>query len=275
MKTGTLRNVSILLLLYSATVVLNTRFEKSLLVHAEEDLVGRVFGGMRGMVASWAYMKAEEYHHGGLPFLKAMAYHSGGESMVEARQSRGRKEEEPHHAGEAKADLYSRIFSHVKITEHTELNDSEDKEILPWFYIEVKFDPHDVRGYVMGAFFLETLKKYGEELEFLKEGVRNNQGSAEMSAALGEFFYQRKDNTDAILYLSRAAGLWKENRPPNIITTRYDQTDRFQAYYLLGALYEIKGDYPKAIGTYADFILMEPNKVMSDKMERLRAKYQV
>ena len=72
-------------------------------------------------------------------------------------ETQGTEEEEHHHAEkDVKNDLYSRIYRAVKVTEDSHLTPAHEKEVLPWFYTEVAFNPHDIRGYVLGGYWLES-----------------------------------------------------------------------------------------------------------------------
>ena len=86
MMKNTISAIACICILYCATVPLNFALRKQLVnPEQEKDLIQQMFGGLRDLVASWASMKAEEYHHQGLPFLKAMEYHSGESSLLGAR----------------------------------------------------------------------------------------------------------------------------------------------------------------------------------------------
>ena len=47
--------------------------------------------------------------------------------------------------------------------------------------------------------------------------------------------------------------------------------DRYQAYDLLGAIYEKRGEYSGAMKAYEELLLMEPNRVLADKINRIKA----
>ena len=77
----------IILLFYAASVCLNVSFRQHLLVpRAEADIIQRMFGSFRIFVGDWAFIKAEEYHHRGLPFEQALAYHEGESIFTEREQ---------------------------------------------------------------------------------------------------------------------------------------------------------------------------------------------
>lgn len=236
--------------LYAATLPLASTFNRAFLEKKkEQDILQNIFGGMRSFVADWAFMKAEEYHHRGLPFMAAMAYHGGGSAlMVEAG---GEHAHEHHHAeGAERADIFSRIQKLVKVTKDSHLTASQEKEVLPWFYTETMFNPHDIRGYVLGGYWLKRIGRYEESLKFLKEGEKNNPDSAQIAASIAKLYYRNNRYDDAISYLERSRALWLKAAPPNLVTNKYMESDRLETFNLLGYLYEEEGQYEKALEAY-------------------------
>jgi len=256
------------LMLYASGMILNFYFHHNLIrMKEDQDILERMFGGLRGAIGDWAFMKAEEYHHRGLPFLKAMAYHEGESPFAT---------EEHHHeeAGADKAvnkDFFSKIYSSVKVTADSHLKPAEEKETLPWFYIEVAFDPNDIRGYVLGGYWLQRLNKFDEGMRFMKEGLKNNPNSASISAAIGMLYFQAKKIKDAAQYLERARTLWKAGQFPNDSQDRYSRSDQYFAFDLLGGIYEKAKEYPKAITVYQELYNMQPNSVVLEKINRLKS----
>lgn len=274
MKSPALRHAAILAALYAATVCGNVIFRRELVPRTDVDLVQRVFGNARSLIASWAYMKAEEYHHNGLPFLKAMAYHEGESSLLDHLPGHGDEAGHTHdhahdHAGASAKDLYARLYAEVKVTQDTHLSMAQGREMLPWFYIEVAFDPHDIRGYVLGAFILQQVGRADEALAFLKEGEENNPRSAEVMTSLGQAYYARNSFDEAFGYFARACELWREGKGPNAVMSRYQQTDRFLAFDYLGSLYEKRGDYAAALAVYKELYRLDPAPILLAKMRRV------
>lgn len=260
--------------IYAASIPLNMALKCHFVKPSNEaDIIQRMFGGLRGLVADWAFMKAEEYHHKGLPFLKAMEYHKGETFASEISQGAGHSGEEEHHHehGEAaKKDLYSKLYSAVKITEDTHLKPAEEKEVLPWFFVEVAFNPHDIRGYTLGGYWLQRMGRGEEALKFMEEGVKNNPDSAMILGAIGWIYFQREDWQRAAEYLDRASILWLSGKEPNIIRTQYERSDRYFALDRLGACYEKLGRTEDALKIYNVLDQLEPTKPLEEKIKRLK-----
>ena len=261
------------LVLYAATIPLNGSFKHHLVAPVQEqDIIQRMFGGLRGLVADWAFMKAEEYHHRGLPFMKAMKYHSGETFVAEIiKHGEEGAEEEHKHAAHEPGDIFSKIYRAVKVTEDAHLKPADEKEVLPWFFVEVAFNPHDIRGYNLGGYWLQKMKRPEEALKFLKEGEKNNPGSATILGSIGWLYFQEDKLQDAAEYLDKASRLWLDGKEPNIIRTPYDRSDRYFTIDRLGAVYEKMGRRDDALKIYEVLEQLEPTKLLGEKIKRLKS----
>jgi tetratricopeptide (TPR) repeat protein len=263
---------AIIVILYAAIVPLNIALKREFVKPVQEqDVIQRMFGGLRALVADWAFMKAEEYHHKGLPFMDAMKYH-GGESFVQEVAAHGEAEaEHKHEHAHAPQGLYSKIYSSVKVTEDAHLKPAEEKEVLPWFFVEVAFDPHDIRGYTLGGYWLQNMKRPDEALKFLKEGEKNNPDAAMIIGSIGWIYFQKNDLQKAAEYLDKASRLWLEGKPPNDVSTTYQRSDRYFAIDRLGSVYEKMGRIDDAMKVYEVLYQLEPTKPLGEKIERLKS----
>lgn len=262
----------IILLAYVASVCLNASFRQHLLPRkSEADIIERIFGNFRIFIGDWSFMKAEEYHHRGLPFEQATAYHKGESMFAEREQHATEPEhEEANNLLPQKTNLYSKLYSQVKVTGDSHLKPEEEKEVLPWFYVEVAFNPHDIRGYILGGYWLERVGKYNESLKFLQNGIRNNPDSAQILSAIGELYFKKKNYENAAMYLGRACYLWSGAKAPNVVINTYEESDRLFAFDLLASLYIKKGDYDKALKIYTELLKFGPNPAILDKVKKLQ-----
>ena len=262
----------IVLFAYAASVCLNVSFRQHLLpAKGEADMIERMFGSFRIFVGDWAFMKAEEYHHRGLPFEQAVAYHAGESLLSELEEHR----EEPEHEkasmpSQQGMGLFEKLYYQVKVTGDSHLKPEEEKEVLPWFYVEVAFNPHDIRGYVLGGYWLERVGENKESLKFLQDGVKNNPDSAQILSTIGELYFKEKNYEDAAMYLERSCSLWAEAKAPNTVTNKYEESDRFFVFDLLASLYARQGDYSKALKIYTELLKFGPNPVILNKASKLK-----
>lgn len=267
-KNGVL--IASIALLYAATLPLAASFNRAPLENNKEpDILQNIFGGMRSFVADWAFMKAEEYHHRGLPFVLSAAYHEGESSLM--AEAGGAETDEHHHSeGSEKKDIFSRIYGTVKVTEDSHLAPAQEKEVLPWFYTEVTFNPRDIRGYVLGGYWLEKVGRLEDSMKFLKEGLAENPDSAQIYGSIAELYYRGNKFDEAVFSLEQARALWLKLKPPNIITNQYMESDRLNTFDILGSLYEKKGQYEKALEVYGQALNFGERPVIKEKIIRLK-----
>ena len=272
-KNHIAKPVFFVLAIYIATIPLNISLRSYFLGGEKEpDIIQSVFGGMRELVGDWAAMKTEEYYHRGLPFLKAAAYHEN-HSVIAQDALSGRREEHHHEEEAAPNDLFSRIYSAVKVNRDSHLTPSEEKEVLPWFYVEVMFNPHDIRGYVLGGYWLQRLGRYNESIAFLKDGEMHNPASAQILASIGGAYYKKSISGEALLYLERARRLWLEGKYPNDVSERpYMDSDRDLTFELLGDIYEKTGEYQKALQIYEELSKFAQYPRIGQKIDYLKNK---
>lgn len=272
MKKQLALSISILFL-YAATICFNSVFQHRLLSSGSgADIIERMFGSLRMFVGDWAFMKAEEYHHRGLPFTQALAYHEGESIFSEALSGTGKHEhEEVSVQAPRNASLYERLYAQVKVTSDSHMKPEEEKEVLPWFYVEVAFNPHDIRGYVLGSYWLQRIGKEDESFKFLRQGEVNNPDSAQIIGAIGKAYYKKSDYKNAAMYLERACKLWIGAKGINIVTSSYEESDRLFTFELLAEMYSKKAEREKALQLYKELLKFGTNPVVLQKIKKLEA----
>ncbi|HSY20005.1 MAG TPA: hypothetical protein VK815_16795 [Candidatus Acidoferrales bacterium] len=225
----------------------------------DDDPVARWLGDSRRMFAMSFYTKADAYFHSGYyptiydnnaPFKTAhMAEDSG------AAESKNTGDEDsflgtPH-------DWIERVNRNMFPSHHTHLDQggasgdlgdsSQVKEILPWLKISAELDPHRIETYLVTAFWLRVrMNKLDDAEEFLRDGLRENPGSAAILFELGQLYNEGRHSPDQArnLYLAALDNWGKEN-------TGKDEQDKFLFGHITGALAKLEEqqhDIPKAIG---------------------------
>jgi tetratricopeptide (TPR) repeat protein len=158
------------------------------------------------------------------------------------------------------------------VTGDSHLKPEDEKEVLPWFYTEVAFNPNDVRGYVLGSYWLERVGDKSACIKFLNEGEKNNPDSAEILGAIGEFYLKEGDDEKAMAYLSSACALWIEAKGMNAVSNKYEESDRLFAFDLLADMYTKKGAHKKALQLYRELLKFGANAAISQKITDIEGK---
>jgi len=130
---------------------------------------------------------------------------------------------------------------------------SDPKELIPWYQLLTKFNPHYVQAYTTGAFFMSDFaREPTKALAFLELGAKPNPWSFEIQSALGklhfDYFKQYDLAADALAksvelakeekaYLARRGGEFDEKQEQMLAET----------YLFLARSYEELGEYDKGL----------------------------
>ncbi len=95
-------------------------------------------------------------------------------------------------------------------------NHATGTELLPWFRLQTLSDPHNVRSYLIGAWWLKSKGgvQLEEALEFIDEGLRNNPKAFQLHLMRGTILRESGRDADSIAEFDKAADLAFETRPP-------------------------------------------------------------
>jgi len=94
---------------------------------------------------------------------------------------------------------------------------TDGTELLPWYRLMTLSDPHNIRAYMIGAWWLKRFRKkpqLKEAEKFLEEGIRNNPKAFQLYLMLGHVNRAMGDNGKAMGNYRKAAEMALEVRPP-------------------------------------------------------------
>jgi hypothetical protein len=95
-------------------------------------------------------------------------------------------------------------------------------ELLPWYRLGTYSDPQNVRMYMIGSWWLKTLRtpeQIQEALRFLDEGIANNPDAFQLFLMRGYILRQLKRPQEAEVSFASAATLGLKQRPADESTT--------------------------------------------------------
>lgn len=91
-----------------------------------------------------------------------------------------------------------------RITEHTHLEDGQEREILPWLKLAIELDPQAVETYTTSSFWLRSKLGNVEQAEkVLREGIRNNPSNPELLFEMGRLLKENRHDVE------RARNIWR------------------------------------------------------------------
>jgi len=170
-----------------------------------DNLFGMLFGDGRKLFANHFFTMADVYFHSG--YYPSIFDKNSGEEKEIISASHGKKESEEDEKNEdflgQPKDWIDAFGRNFRITQHTHLENHNEREILPWLRLAADLDPQKIETYTVGAFFLrEHLGRADQAEAFLREGLRNNPDSCEILFELGRVYHD--GNHDA----ERARNVW-------------------------------------------------------------------
>ena len=217
--------------------------------HAPADnLFGMMFGDARQLFANQFFTMADVYFHSGY-YPSVFDQNASAEKEI-ISQSKGKKETEEDEKNEdflgRPKDWIEAFGRHFKITQHTHLENGNEREILPWLRLAAELDPHKIDVYTVGAFYLrEHLNRPAEAEIFLREGLRENLGNCEILFELGRVYQDGLHDRDRArnvweLGVKKYEGLSAEQQKESKLT--YEEI-----VVHLGRLEDEAGNYPQAV----------------------------
>lgn len=118
--------------------------------------------------------------------------------------------------GEAR-DPLDKLIRNFRVTEHSHLENGEEKEIIPWLKLAIELDPHAVDTYAVTSFWLrKNLRRVEDAREILRDGIRNNPTSPELLFAMGQIYEAEDKNPEKARNIWLAAKKFWEQQPAKV-----------------------------------------------------------
>ncbi|MDT8390404.1 MAG: hypothetical protein RRC34_07840 [Lentisphaeria bacterium] len=213
------------------------------------DVITRIFGESRALISARMLHKADRYFHGGVmldncDYLHGHAHHhehtddcGHGVDVDDEALARPAATGDDHYAG---AGWYRRLILNTRPAGHTHLSTvREVKELLPWFRLATRLDPHNVQGYDVGAYWLaEKVNAPAKALALIDEGITHNPEAFELALTKGELLMET-DPAAADSALAAAEKKWLAARkkfeegeayPPHLSPPEFALMERIQVY---------------------------------------------
>ena len=170
------------------------------------NFLNHMLGDGRRLLAAQFFTMADVYFHSG--YYPSVFDKNSNEQKEIISSSHGKKETEEDEKNEnflgRPTDWIDAFGRNFKITQHTHLEQGNEREILPWLRLAADLDPQKVDTYTVGAFFLrEHLNRPDQAEAFLREGLRQNPDSGEILFELGRFYHDITHDT------IRARNVWE------------------------------------------------------------------
>lgn len=225
---------------------------------AKESIALSLMGQMQMSFGDLMWMKSLEYLHNGIAYrMPTNAEKRQGYVERDSQNTPGGLEhpEGVSMALDAERDwrgLIGDLHRHV-VPYDVEHRHSDPVELIPWYQLMVKLNPHLERLYSMGAFFMADFAHEPEEgLELLESGAKANPWSFEIFGAMGKLRYEYfQDYGQAAKDLETALELGNAEREK--LRKQHERLDNYQkqvyeeSFLFLARAYTELGRYDEAM----------------------------
>ena len=170
---------------------------------AKDSIALSLMGQLQFTVGDLLWMKSQEYLHGGLVYRmptkaeEQMGYLPTNATDVAAGLSHS---EGVLMSPEAQHD-WRGILGRIdrEVIPHADHRHADPVELIPWYQLVVKMNPHQERVYSMGAFFMsDSATAPGDALEFLHKGLTANPWSWELRGGIGRILHDYANRTEEL-----------------------------------------------------------------------------
>ena len=169
-------------------------------IRRNSSALAAMLGEFRTSISDVMFMKTERYLHGGVSYLphhseSALSAEDLAEDVETHQSELGMPDEDEEHSGvptiipPANRDFRGWIGNlHREVRPWRDPSrahiHTDGRNLLPWFRVMTRVDPHYIRGYVSGAFWL-AYEDRGQAIAFIEEGLENNPYSFELYVSRG------------------------------------------------------------------------------------------
>lgn len=157
-----------------------------------------ILGGIRTSMSDMMFVKTERYLHGGVAYVEPDHDDEAEAHIEHAMQPDSDHDHDPHHHDHrdiqtviptAERDFrlgLGWLHRQVKpwrdpLRQHVH---TDGRELIPWFKAMTISDPHYIRGYMAGSFWLQS-ESSEEALAFIEDGLVKNPESFQLYVARG------------------------------------------------------------------------------------------
>lgn len=157
---------------------------------------------------------------------------------------------------------------------------TDGTELLPWYRLLTLTDPHNVRGYMIGAWWLAGMEggeKVEEAIAFLEEGIRNNPRSFQLPMMKGTILHRAERRQESLASYIVAAELVAQIRPRDPEKepwwTEYMEEDALASVRLAVIQEKEVGDWDKALEMANRYNAVFPggDHILKRQIEELRS----
>lgn len=166
------------------------------------DILMQVLGGTADVASSSAYREADVYFHGGMM----------NEQFEEEDKTHVRHSTIPSYVDELPYGTYYYFLQAQIVPQvHKHLEGNEAREMLPWFILASRLNPHNIDAWRVGSYWFFRTNEYSKAFSFISDGISKNPSDYRLYYDRGILYHRVKLWNKAINDLNKANSLWKND----------------------------------------------------------------
>jgi tetratricopeptide (TPR) repeat protein len=158
-----------------------------------------VLNGSRAAIGAQFFETADLYFHRGVEHTHALAFTN---------------------------DWFQSLSQEISPEAHVHLHGSDVREIMPWLWLAVRANPHNVDAYIVTAFWLAREARRSDlALDVLREATLNNPRNHRIALEQSRILLDQGHTAAARNALDRGLAFWPGAEPPDSDDARMDRRD--------------------------------------------------
>lgn len=214
-------------------------FEQRTLGH---DFTRKVFTGARQALSSHFAQTGDVYFHKGIPHVHEEAFSDS---------------------------FYQGIAKQMAPGGHVHVRGKMVKETMPWYWLAINLDPHNIENYLVAAYWLgNSLESIDKAHEVLMEARRNTSLHHEIEFEDATLYLKEKKLAKAEQVLDTALRIWPSGLDPEGEEARLD---KIHILVFKALLREIDSDRDRALKYWREVKRLTPNdEQLTERIRKLK-----
>ncbi|MHB1458210.1 MAG: tetratricopeptide repeat protein [Armatimonadota bacterium] len=195
-KLVALTGIAILLMAWFLAPILKAATPQS------ADILMQVLGGTADVASSGAFRQADVYFHGGVM----------NEQFKEEDRTQVKHSTIPAYVDQLPYGAYYYFLQTQIVPQvHKHLDGDEAREMLPWFILAARLNPHNIDAWRVGSYWFFRTNEYSKAFSFISQGIKKNPSDYRLYYDRGILYHKIKLWQKALIDFEKADSLWQNN----------------------------------------------------------------
>jgi len=223
-------------------------------------------GQLENLIGDMMILKADVYLHGMLSYTEYIGEkkHHGEQchALEHNHHEHAEADHHDHHHESGFNNFFFKKYQKVRSSEHVHIDN--DKELAPWLAASTRLNPHNIRAFLIGAYWVgHRMKKWDEAEKLLREGIRYNSKNWQLRYELGNLYTAQEKYQQALAQYVKAEKLFPQQRQDEL------KLELCNLWRSTAGAYEKLTAYDKAIAAYRKILELNPTPQSFVKFQSL------